>query len=258
VTSSTPPARPPLGLAFESLLRADFTVLRRSWRPQLLSLGLPVIVLAVFLLEHQGKLLGTDVAATLTGIAITAGSLSSGVLGYALAIGRDRENGVFQRLRITPAPTWMFMASRLAMNIMVDIVVAVIVATLGAIGYGFPLGVAAYLLLIPAAIIAGAVFLSLGQAIAGLLTSATLVSAAGRVVFLVLYLTAFFGLAGNVGTPFKTVARWSPVGSAVDLFRATLIHSGWTTADTQAILTCLGYILIFSFLGIRYFRWDTF
>jgi hypothetical protein len=32
--------------------------------------------------------------------------------------------------------------------------------------------------LIPAAIIAGAVFLSLGQAIAGLLTSATLVSAA--------------------------------------------------------------------------------
>lgn len=240
------------------LLRADFTVLRRSWRLQLLNLGMPVIVLASFLPGHHGKPLGTDAAATLTGIAITAGPLSSGVLGYALAIARDRENGVFQRLRITPAPAAMIMASRLALNVMVNIVVAVIVAALGAIGFRFPLGVAAYLLLIPAAIIACAVFLSLGQAIAGLLTSATLVSAAGRVVFLVLYLAGVLGLAGNLGTPLKTFAQWSPAGSAVDLFRTAFDHAGWTTVGTHAILACLGYVLIFSVLGIRYFRWDTF
>jgi ABC-2 type transport system permease protein len=256
VTSITPPARPPLGLAFESLLRADFTVLRRSWRPQVLNLGVPVIVLGSFLLGHQGKSPGTDAAATLTGIAITAGPLFSGVLSYPLGIARDRENGVFQRLRITPAPAAMIMASRLALNVMVNIVVAVIVATLGGIGFGLPLGVAAYLLLIPAAIIAGAVFLSLGQVIAGLLTSATLVSAVGRVVCLVLYLAGVAGLTGSLGPRFKTFAQWSPAGSAVGLFRTALVHAGWTTADTHAILACLGYILIFSFLGIRYFRWD--
>ena len=258
MTSIAPPASPPLGLAVGSLLRADFTVLRRSWRLQVLNLGLPVIVLAVFLLEHQGKPPGTDTAAILTGIAITVGPLASGVLGYPLGIARDRENGVFQRLGITPAPTSTILASRLALNIMVNIVVAVIVATLGAIGYGLPLGVAGYLLLIPAAIIAGAVFLSLGQAIAGLLTSATLVSAVGRVAFLVLYLAGFFGLTGSLGPRFKTCAQWSPVGSVVNLFRTALVHAGGTTVGTHAILACLGYILIFSVLGIRYFRWDTF
>jgi hypothetical protein len=75
VTSITQPVRPPLGLAFGSLLRADFTVLRRSWRPQVLNLGVPVIVLGSFLLGHQGKSPGMDAAATLTGIAITAGPL---------------------------------------------------------------------------------------------------------------------------------------------------------------------------------------
>jgi ABC-2 type transport system permease protein len=257
VTSTTPPAAPPLSLAFGSLLRADFTVLRRSWRLQLLNLGAPLIVLASYLLQRHVEPQGTDAAATLTGTAITFGPLASGVLAYPLGIARDRENGVFRRLRITPAPTWTIMASRLALNVMVTIVVAVIVATIGAIGFGLPLSVATYLLLIPAAIIAGAVFLSLGQAIAGLLTPATLVNAASRVAFIVLYLVGAFGLNGNLSTPFKTFARWSPAGSAIYLYRTALVHAGWTTASTQAVLACLGYILIFSLLGIRYFRWDT-
>jgi len=248
VTSTTPPAAPPLSLAFGSLLRADFTVLRRSWRLQLLNLGAPLIVLASYLLQRHVEPQGT---------AIPFGPLASGVLAYPLGIARDRENGVFRRLRITPAPTWTIMASRLALNVMVNIVVAVIVATIGAIGFGLPLSVATYLLLIPAAIIAGAVFLSLGQAIAGLLTPATLVNAASRVAFIVLYLVGAFGLNGNLSTPFKTFARWSPAGSAIYLYRTALVHAGWTTASTQAVLACLGYILIFSLLGIRYFRWDT-
>lgn len=257
MTSVTTPAWPSLGLAFGSLLRADLAVLSRSWRLQVLNLGPPIIVLASSWLGRQGKPATADVAATMVGIAITAGPLASGVLGYPLGIARDRENGVFRRLRITPAPAWTIMVSRLVLNVTVNIVVAVLVATLGAIAYGLPLGVVPYLLLIPAAIITGAVFLSLGQTMAGLLTSAPLVSAACRVVFLVLYITGFLGLTGGLGTRFKTFAQWSPVGSTADLFRTALAHAGWTTADTHAVLACLGYILIFSVPGIRYFRWDT-
>jgi ABC-2 type transport system permease protein len=77
-------------------------------------------------------------------------------------------------------------------------------------------------------------------------------------VCLVLYLAGVAGLTGSLGSPFKTFAQWSPAGSAVDLFRAALVHAGWTTVGTHAILACLGYILIFSILGIRYFRWDTY
>lgn len=255
--TSTASARPPLSLTLGSLLRADVAVLRRSWREQVLSLGLPLVVLLVSSLGRQGKPLDVDLAATQVGVAITAGSLASGVFGYPLGLARDRENGVFQRLRVTPAPTWTIMVSRLVLRTTVYILVALIVAVIGANTYQLSLGVEPYLLLIPAAIIAGAVFLSIGQAMAGLLTSATVINAAGRIVFLALYLTAGLGLTGNLGPAFKTVAQWSPVGSTVDLFHATLTHAGWTTAETHAILACLGYVLVFGVLGVRYFRWDT-
>ncbi|TCO59562.1 ABC transporter permease [Actinocrispum wychmicini] len=254
--TSTASVRPPLGLVLGSLLRADIAVLRRSWRQQMLSLGLPLVVLGASWLQRHGKPPDVDFAATLVGIAITAGPLAAGVMGYPLIIARDRESGVFQRLRVTPAPNWTIMASRLVLHLVVYIVVAVIVATLGAIAYGLPLGVVPYLLLIPAAIIAGAVFLSIGQAMAGLLTSATLINAVGRVVLVALYLVGGLGLTGGAGTTFETVARWSPMGSTEELFHATLVHTGWTTADTHAMLACLGYILVFSILGIRCFRWD--
>ena len=256
MTSPTASARPPLSLTLRSLLRADLAVLGRSWRMQALNLGLPLLVLASSWLGRQGKPVAADTAATVVGVAITVGPLAAGVVGYSLGIARDRENGVFQRLRVTPAPTWTIMASRLSVHVVVNIVVAMVVATVGAIMFTFSLGVVPYLLLVPAAIIVGAVFLSLGQAMAGLLTSATLVNAAGRVVFIVLYLTGFLGLNGGLGPRFKTIAQWTPVGSTADLFHAALVPGGWTATDMGAVLACLGYVLIFSVLGIRYFRWD--
>ena len=257
MTSTTASTRPPLSLTLGSLLRADLAVLGRSWRLQLLNLGLPLFILVVSWLGRQGRPVAADTAATLVGVAITIGPLAAGVMGYSLGIARDRENGVFQRLRVTPAPTWTIMTSRLSLHVVVNIAVAIVVATVGAVVLTFSLGVVAYLLLVPAAIIAGAVFLSLGQAMAALLTSAALVNAVGRVVFIALYLAGFLGLNGGLGTRFKTIAQWTPVGSTADLFHAVLAAGNWSATDIGALLACLGYILIFSVLGIRFFRWDT-
>lgn len=244
--------RPPSTLIFGSLLRADVAVLSRSWRLQVLNLGLPLVVLGANWLQRQGKPVDAGTAASLIGIAVTAGLLAAGVLGYPLSIARDRENGVFQRLRVTPTPAWMIMISRLVLLVVVDVVVAVVVGTLGGLAFRLSLGVVQYLLLVPAGLVTGMVFLGLGQALAGLLTSATLINAVGRVVFLVLFLVGLFGLTGVLGTQLETAARWSPVESTVDLFRAALFHGAWI----NPALTCLGYILVFGFLGIRYFRWD--
>lgn len=257
MTDTTASARPPLRLTLGSLLRADLAVLGRSWRLQALNLGLPLFVLAVSRLGRQGRPVDADTAATVVGVAITVGPLAAGVLGYSLGIARDRESGVFQRLRVTPTPTWTIMTSRLSLHVVVNIAVAMVVATVGAVVFTFSLGVVPYLLLVPAAIIAGTVFLSLGQAMAGLLTSAALVNAVGRVVFIVLYLAGFLGLGGGLGTQFKTIAQWTPVGSTAEEFHAVLAGGDWTATDIGAVLACLGYILIFSVLGIRYFRWDT-
>jgi ABC-2 type transport system permease protein len=64
-------------------------------------------------------------------LAITIGLLSSSVLGYALTVARDRERGVFQRLRVTPAPTWVIMVSRLLVQVAANLVVTVVVLAVG-------------------------------------------------------------------------------------------------------------------------------
>ena len=65
------------------------------------------------------------------GLAITYGLLSTSLLGYAITIARDREKGVFQRLRVTPAPTWTIMTSRLAMQAIANLIIAIVVVIVG-------------------------------------------------------------------------------------------------------------------------------
>ena len=65
------------------------------------------------------------------GLAIAYGLVSNSILGYALTVARDREQGVFQRLRVTPAPTWTIMTSRLAMQVLANLVITVIVVIVG-------------------------------------------------------------------------------------------------------------------------------
>ncbi len=210
MTSLTASARPSLRLTFGSLMRADFTVLLRSWNALPLNIGLPIIVLVITAFESHTA--DPSAAALLVGIAIAYGFMSSDIMGYALNVALDRETGVFQRLRVTPAPTWAIMVSRIIVHLVVNIVLAVIVATIGAIVHGLTLGIAPYLLLIPTAIVAGAVFLSIGQALAGLLTSSTLIAAVGRVVFIILGLLGGLGLTGLLGSAFTTFSDWTPSG----------------------------------------------
>jgi ABC-2 type transport system permease protein len=254
VTSrATTSARPPLGLTFASLLRADLTVLIRSVRTLIFNIALPLVVLVTTGSQHSDS--GASSAAII-GIAITFGLISSDVLGYSITAGQDRENGVFQRLRVAPSPTWAIMVSRLTVQVVVNLIVAGIVVVIGSSMLGRTVSAAQWLLLIPVTIGSGAVFLSIGQALVGLIKSAALINAVGRVVTIGFILIRLPG-TGLLGPAFKNVTLWTPAGATGDMFHHVLSASAWTGTDTNAVLACLGYIAVFGFLGIRYFRWST-
>ena len=65
------------------------------------------------------------------GLAIAYGLAATSILGYALTVARDREKGVFQRLRVTPAPTWTIMTSRLVMQTLANLIIALVVVIVG-------------------------------------------------------------------------------------------------------------------------------
>jgi len=238
-----------------SLLRADGAVLLRNRTSGIVTALVPIIIVVAtsFGQKRIHTLGGPDL---IIGLALTVGLISSSLLGYAVSLSQDRQAGVLQRLRVTPAPSWMIMSSRLVIQIVLNLVVAVVVVIIGSIVHGLTLSVGQYALVLLIAILGAAVFLSIGQALVGLVDSAGAVNAIGRILFALLLLLGLFGTTGILGDTIKAIANWSPVGALMTLFADALALAAWSSQDTNALLACAGYIVVFAFVGIRWFRWS--
>ncbi len=254
MTSSQPTTRPPLQLVMSSLLRAEFAVLLKNRRALLISLFLPFVLLFSTNSSKAADSFGGSLF--IIGLAIAYGLVSNSILGYASTVARDREQGVFQRLRVTPAPIWTIMTSRLAMQVLANLLITVIVVIVGTRMHHVSLSAGTYGLVLLVSIVGGAVFLSVGQALVGLVKSADSISAAGRVLVIALVLLSTLGQAGTLGSAWESISRWSPVGVVMTLFAAVLNLSAWDTNDSLALLACGGYIVVFASIGIRWFQWD--
>ena len=247
-------ARPPLGLAMNSLLRADSIVLLNSKTSVLLSTLLPIVLVVVTTFgKAQSRLGGSSVT---IGLALTLGLLTSSLFGYTLTLAHDREVGVLQRLRVTPAPNWMIMTSRLVVQVVTNLIASVVVVIVGAIVHGLTLSVGQYALVIAVAVLGAAMFLAIGQALVGLIQSTSAINAISRLLMILLLLLGLLGGTGILGDTMKTIADWSPVGALMTLFSDVLNQSPWKGQDTYSILACLGYTIVFGFIGIRWFRWN--
>ena len=238
-----------------SLLRADSIVMLNSKTSLVLSALLPIVILvATTFGKAQSRLGGSTL---IIGLALTLGLLTSCLLGFTLALAHDRDIGVLQRLRVTPAPNWMIMTSRLIVQVVTNLIASVIVVIVGAIVHGLTLNVGQYLLVIAVAVLGAAVFLAIGQALVGLIRSTNAISAIGRLLMIVLLLLGVLGGTGILGDTMKTISDWSPVGALMTLFSDVLNQSAWSGQDTGSLLACVAYVAVFAFIGIRWFRWES-
>ena len=254
VDSPEPISEPSLRLVLRSLLRADFAVLLKNRRALLLSFVLPIFLLALGSPSRNALRLGGPLV--VVELAIALGLLSTSILGYAMTVAGDRERGVFQRLRVTPAPTWAIMTSRLTAQAAGNALIAITVVIVGSLIHHISLSPVQSGLVLLVSLFTGAVFLSIGQALVGLMKSADSVNAAGRALTVGLILLAAFGQKGALGAKGESVARWSPVGAVMTLFAGVLSPSTWGARDAFSLIACGAYIIVFAAIGIRLFRWD--
>jgi ABC-2 type transport system permease protein len=254
VTSLDQPAAPPLRVVFGSLFHADFLVFLKHRRALIVSLLLPLFLLVS---TNGNKAISKfGGVGYIIGLAIAYGLLATSLVGYALTMARDREKGVFQRLRVTPAPTWTIMASRLLMQGVANLILALFVVIIGTRMHNVSPSVGEYLLVLLVAELAGAVFLSIAQALVGLVRSADTVQALARVLLAILILLGTLGASGALGGAWTDIARWSPVGIAMTLFAGVLNLHAWYSRDTISLIVAVGYIVICAGVGIRWFQWE--
>jgi len=254
--TSAPPVHPPtLSGILRALLEADFTVQLRNGRALTLTFLLPLVLLYGLSAGKRRAQLGgpiVDVA-----LALTLGIASIAILGYTASVARDRELGVFQRLRVTPAPTWTIMLSRLAVQIVSMLVMSVVVLVAAAVVENVRLDPAAYLLTLAMVIFSSAVFLGVGQALVGLIKSVDTVNAVGRLSFLPLVALGLFAHSTIFGTTFETIARWSPGGAVATLLGGAMQPAAWSADTWWALLASVLYAVVFAGIGIRWFQWST-
>jgi ABC-2 type transport system permease protein len=254
VTSLDRPAAPPLRIIFASLFRADFLVFLKHRRALVVSLLLPFFLLISTNSEKATHRFGG--AVFIVGLAVAYGLAATAIVGYALTVSRDREKGVFQRLRVTPAPTWTIMTSRLAMQAVANLILSLVVIIFGSQLHNLSLSVGDYILALLVAELGGAIFLSISQALVGLVRSADTVQAVARVLLAVVILLGTLGQSGALGTAWEDISRWSPVGLIMTLFAGVLNLHTWDTRDTLSVVVSFAYIIIFAGIGIRWFQWE--
>ena len=264
--SVSPPLRTPaLTEIFRALLEADFTVQLRNNRALLLSFALPLVLLYGLFAGKRGLALGDPqfrVAA-----ALTLGMASIAILGYSMTVARDREKGVFQRLRVTPAPTWAIMASRLLVQVAANLAMALVLLVAANL-FGWRIfsiadsnspdpadSLVAYLLTFICVIFSSALFLGVGQALVGLVKSADTLNAVGRIAYLPLFALGLFAHSTIFGTTFELISRWSPGGTVETLLTGAMNPSSWNSDTWLALAVSTAYSVVFAGIGIRWFQW---
>jgi len=263
ITSTTPliqQSRPSYTLpsaktVFSSLFKADLTAQWRNRRASIMVILIPSIILVSWkgLAGRMGAAFGPF--ALSNGIAIGLNAI--GLMGYTNAIARDRDKGIFQRLRITPAPRWTIIASRLAVQQVMIMITAIVLFIVGFQVDHITLRTDSYILGFLMSIVGGAVYLSLGQMIVGLVRTPEAVNVTTRLVFFLFIMVGQLATFNVFPHEVTVIADWSPYGTTQKIIQAAFTPNGWTSQSNMYLLASLGYTAIFTIFGIKYFRWAT-
>ncbi len=246
---------PSLQGILKALLRADFTAQLRNGRALIVNFVVPVVLLYALFTNKRGSQLGN--ANSRIAIVLMVGMITLAIAIYSVTIARDRERGVFQRLRTTPAPSWTIMASRLAVQEVAILLLGVVVLIAARILEGISLSPGAYGLTLVVLLLSSATFLGIGQALVGLVKSADAVIAVAPLTAVPLLALGLLGHSTALGDTVETIARWSPGGVVASLLSGAMEPSSWTSDTWWALLASVAYSVLFAGIGIRWFRWST-
>jgi ABC-2 type transport system permease protein len=242
---------PTTSTVLQSLLRADLKTQWRNRRAVMLIIFVPVIILYAWrpLVEKIG-------APFILGSCITVGLMATGLMGYTNSIAKDRDKGIFQRLRVAPLPSWTIMASRLLVQLLMIFIITSAVLIAGYALDNITIPAAGYALAFLASTVGAAVYLALGQLIVGLIKNPEIVNATTRLVYFVFIMVGMFGSTGALGETTEKYIIWTPYGTVQTIIAGAVVPSNWTNTTTEALFVTIGYAVVLFVIGIKNFKWS--
>jgi ABC-2 type transport system permease protein len=243
---------PSTSTVLRALIRADFTTQWRNRRSFILILVVPVVILFTW-----GGIIKERGSSFVLSNCITVGLMAIGLMGYSNTIARDRDKGIFQRLRVAPLPNWAIMASRLSIQIAMITLVNLIVFVAGYYIHHVTISPGGYALTLATAFAGGAVYLGLGQVIVGLIKNPETMNSTTRLVYFLFILVGMFGQFGVLGKELQQVVLWSPFGTVEQILSSSMHPATWTRDSSIAFLSTVLYAIVFFAVGIKRFQWSS-
>ncbi len=240
--------------AFVGQTRAELALSLRQGEQLLVSIGIPLLLLVFFSLVDvlplpDGVDDGVDFLAP--GILALA-VMSSAMVSLGIGTGFERQYGVLKRLGATPLGRTRWVAAKIAMVLVLEVVqVVVLVAAALLLGWS-PGGQPA---LAPVAIVLGtAAFAGLGLLLAGTLRG-TLNLAVTNGLYLVLLLLGgmiipFADMPGAIAA----IGKATPAGALSQVMQATLRDGAPAAGASWVVLAVWAVALPVA--AIRFFRWE--
>jgi ABC-2 type transport system permease protein len=176
-----------------------------------------------------------------------------GLLGLPIPIVRDREIGWLRRISTTPVSPTKLLAAQVTINIILAAVgfVILVAGSILIFGVNIVFDIPGFVLSI---VLATTAMFSLGLLIAAVAPSQ---GAANGMMMALLYPLLFF--AGIyvpmqvLPSSLQTVASFTPVGAAVKALESSIQG---TFPSIIPLLVMTAYTAFFSYIAIRYFRWE--
>lgn len=253
MTTFTPaPGAAPLGRIITAQASFELRGMLRNGEQLLLTMIIPVVLLALFgatsLLD-----LGTERRVDfLTPGILALAVMSTAFTGQAIGTGFERRYGVLKRLGATPLPRGGLIAAKtltvVAVEILQVIVIAAVAFALGWRPHGNPVWVIALVLLGTVA------FSAFGLLMAGTLRAETTLAGANLIYVLLLATGGVVFPLERFPAAVRTVLELLPISALADGLRQVLQHGAALPGRDLLILAV--WALAGLLPAVRFFRWD--
>ncbi len=231
-------------------LRLELALLARNGESLLLTLGIPIVLLAFFANVDVLPIEGEPIDFLAPGVLALA-VLSTALVNLAIGTAFEREYGVLKRLGATPLGRPRLLAAKTLAILVVEVVqVAALWVVALALGWdphprvGFV-----------AAVVLGTVACAgIGLCLAGTLKALVTLAAANGLYLLLLLLAGMVIPRDELPGPARAVARALPSGARTEAVRGTLAEGGTTPGRAWAVLAA--WAVAAPLAATRLFRWE--
>jgi len=174
----------------------------------------------------------------------------------AIPLVSDREKGILKRLAATPLRRWQLVGSNVLMRLLIALIQAVIIVSVGAVLFGVE--VTGSIAMAAAFVALGAVaFLALGYVLASFTKTEDAANGLTQVVqFPMMFLSGVFFPIDAMPPILQTIARLIPLTYLADALRQVMVGSAAFASLWVCAAVLLGWLVVCFAIASRKFRWQ--